>query len=87
MREVPEKGLIACQISFYPLGETDYLPHIDAVLALIQESGLAHTVGEMSTLITGPAGAVFALLQHVTEQARCQFSMTAAISNTCGLSP
>lgn len=88
MCEIQQKGMISCQLSFYPLGRADYLPPIEEVLSLIKNSGLKYKVGETSTLIIGAPGQMFSLLQNVTERmdkSGCKFAMSASISNVCGL--
>lgn len=87
-REPVATPVISCQLSFYPLGEADFLPHIDTVIALIQASSLPYTVNNMSTIISGESPHVFALLQTITEtmhSQQCSFSMNVILSNTCGV--
>jgi uncharacterized protein YqgV (UPF0045/DUF77 family) len=87
MREIQKEPLISCQLSFYPLAQTDPLPEIGRALSVIQDSGLEHSTGRMSTVVRGPSGGVFALLRNIAEtmDARgCKFSMTVTLSNFCG---
>lgn len=85
MCAVSKEPVISCQLSFYPLGREDYLADIDAVLRLVEQSGLRHTVGGMATTVTGRANDVFALLHQIAATARCPFSMPLLLSNTCGV--
>ncbi|MCL2580151.1 MAG: Ykof family thiamine-binding protein [Oscillospiraceae bacterium] len=86
MRKIPQ---IACQLSFVPIGDIDYNREIGLVLDMIAASGLTHEVGAMSTIIRGESLKVLALLgqiiQHEAESGH-RYTMTAAISNTCGCS-
>ena len=87
-REPVTEPVISCQLSFYPLGETAFLPFIDTVLTIIQTSGLPHHMNDMSTIISGESTQVFALLQTITNimhEKQCLFSMNIILSNTCGV--
>ena len=78
---------IACQLSFYPLGCETYSREIEAVLALIETSGLKATVGSMSTVINGEHEAVLALVANIIElqaESSVQFAMNLSVSNVCG---
>lgn len=84
MREVCQ---ISCQLSFYPLGEQEYLPYIDRVIGLIGQSGIAAEVGVMSTVLRGDTESVFALLRQIAETLHgegCHFAMSILTSDTCG---
>ena len=88
MCEISKSKMIACQLSFYPLGSIDYIEHIEQVIQLIKESKLSFSVGEMSTQLKGPANDVFAVLNRLVQKMDdlgCKFSMTTIISNTCGI--
>lgn len=87
-RELITNPIVSCQLSFYPLGEVDFLPFIDTVIAIIQNSGLPYTVNDMSTIISGESAQVFTLLQTITNTMhaqQCSFSMNITFSNTCGV--
>lgn len=87
-RECVANPVISCQLSFYPLGEANFLPFIDTVISIIQNSGLPYTVNDMSTIIAGESTQVFALLQTITQtmhSQQCNFSMNIILSNTCGV--
>lgn len=82
------QGMISCQVSFYPLGCSNFISPIDNVLALIEDSGLNYTVGDMATVIKGPASQVLSLISQIMEKMTelgCSFSMPVTFSNTCGL--
>lgn len=45
--------IAACELSFLPIQSKSYGDDVKQVIALIEESGLDHSVGVMSTLIRG----------------------------------
>ena len=78
---------IACQLSFYPLNESNIDLSIAKVLKMIDESGLSAETGSMSTVIRGDSDMVFTLLRKITtimSNDGCQFSMNIVVSNICG---
>ncbi len=87
MPALPEKVTLSCQVSFYPLGQADYLDPINRVLALMEGSGLEYDIGPMSTRLTGESGALFGLLRQISEELcpACGYVMTVTLSNVCGL--
>ena len=87
MPALPEKVTLSCQVSFYPLGQADYLDPINRVLALMEGSGLEYDIGPMSTRLTGESGALFGLLRRISEELypACGYVMTVTLSNVCGL--
>lgn len=80
---------ISAQVSLYPLGQADLSPAIDAVLNVLNERGLSHTVGSMSTTVWGDDVAVFAALQEAFAAAteHGPAVMTVTVSNACPLPP
>lgn len=82
----PMEKIIACELSFLPIGTERYLREVDRVLAIIDESGLDHSVGEMSTVIRGKSVHVWDTLRRVSEimDGYCHFSMIIKVSNLCG---
>jgi len=78
--------IMACEISFIPIQSTDYLADVNEVLSIISESGMKHTVGEMSTTITGTKAQLFALIQKIYDsmEEKTKFSMQLKLSNICG---
>lgn len=78
--------VIGCQISFIPLETQDYNKSIKQVLEIIEDSGLEHEIGLMSTVVRGSEGKVFGLLRTIssTMSPVCGFVMDARISNVCG---
>lgn len=88
MCRISKDSLISCQLSFYPLGTIDYYAEIQHVLAIIQQSDLSYTVNDMSTQIIGSAEKIYMLLHFITQRMDdqdCEFTMTATLSNTCGI--
>lgn len=84
---MPSAGfIVSCQISFSPIGSTDYLPKIKQVLDIIEKSGLENSVGIMSTTIRGDKNDVFKLVKKIfdTMESRCSFIMDVKLSNLCG---
>lgn len=82
----PMDKVIACELSFLPIASENYEGDVRQVLALIGESGLDHTVGEMSTVIKGKSAALWGTLQKISEimDEHCQFTMIIKVSNVCG---
>ncbi len=78
---------ISAQISLYPLGQGDLGPAIGATLAALEEHGIAHDVGPMSTLVWGEQAAVWAALQTAFERASTYGGavMQITLSNACPL--
>ena len=60
--------LAQIQVSPRPSGTNDRpYAHVDAAIAVIQESGLVHEVGAMGTTVEGGPDEVWALLRRVHE--------------------
>ncbi|MFW6205778.1 MAG: TrmO family methyltransferase domain-containing protein [Gemmatimonadota bacterium] len=76
---------IAVQVSLYPLRQPMLAPSIDDALQTFRDHGLHVQPGEMSTMVTGPAGVVFRALEAVFRGAAEKGSvvLTAAVSNAC----
>ncbi|HHX95286.1 MAG TPA: hypothetical protein GX691_05680 [Clostridia bacterium] len=82
----PVEKVAACELSFLPIQSDSYGDDVRRVISLIEESGLEYTVGEMSTLVRGNSGSVFALLNRIYDSLdeTCSFEMVVKISNLCG---
>jgi uncharacterized protein YqgV (UPF0045/DUF77 family) len=74
---------VTAQVSLYPLGQTEFLPPIDAVIATLQDSGLEVRVGPMSTLVAGEEDVVFAALRQAFDVASRSggFVLVTALTN------
>jgi uncharacterized protein YqgV (UPF0045/DUF77 family) len=82
----PVEETVSCEVAFLPIGEGDYGGEVDEVLALIENSGLEHSAGPMSTFVRGDRAAVWALLSGIDAAMsnRCRFVMDIRFSNVCG---
>jgi uncharacterized protein YqgV (UPF0045/DUF77 family) len=80
--------IMGCEISFIPIKSNDYINEINEVLTIIADSGLPHTVGAMSTAISGNRERIFALVQEIYNKMenKTLFSMQLKLSNVCGCS-
>lgn len=78
--------IASCQISFLPIGSSNYLGEINQVLALIQNSGLEINIGTMSTVVRGDKSKVLKLITDIyqTMEDVCSFTMDVKLSNLCG---
>ncbi len=78
--------IIGCEISFIPINNNDYINEINEVIAIIADSGLSHTVGAMSTAISGNKEKLFSLIQEIYNKMenKTLFSMQLKLSNICG---
>jgi len=76
---------ISAQVSLYPLGQADLAAAIAEVLNALNEHGLPHRMGTMSTVVWGDDVAVFEALREafasVTQHG--QAVMTITVSNAC----
>lgn len=78
--------IASCQISFLPIGSSNYLGEINQVLELIQNSGLEISIGTMSTVVRGDKSKVLKLITDIyqTMEDVCSFTMDVKLSNLCG---
>ncbi len=78
--------MIACQVSFIPVGNQDYNADITKVLKIIRKSGLQYQIGVMSTVVQSSEENIFRLLRNMflTMDPICSFVMDIRISNVCG---
>jgi uncharacterized protein YqgV (UPF0045/DUF77 family) len=80
--------MISCQISYYPLRQTELNAGVHEVLDIIQDSGLSVDVGKMSTVVSGETAAVYRLLQKLTEAMAAkgrEFVLSITVSTSCPL--
>ncbi|HZK28937.1 MAG TPA: YkoF family thiamine/hydroxymethylpyrimidine-binding protein [Clostridia bacterium] len=78
--------IASCQVSFIPIGSLDYSREIQKAIKLIEDSGLHHDIGVMSTVVVGEKDAVLGLvadLYHAMDDV-CDFTMDVRLSNVCG---
>ena len=78
-------GTIAAQVSLYPLRQASIGPPIRETVRVFRQHGLETRIGEMSTLVWGEEGALFAALQEAFHQAAESGDavMVVTLSNAC----
>lgn len=78
---------ISAQLSLYPLVQEDLAPAIEAVLAVLEQHGISHRVGAMSTLAWGDDEQLFAALREAFVAAieHGPAVMVVTVSNACPL--
>ena len=76
---------VSAQVSFHTLGGADLAGAIDKFVAVLDQHGMAHEVGSMSTVIWGELQDIFTALRDAYEQASEGNAtvMTVTISNAC----
>jgi uncharacterized protein YqgV (UPF0045/DUF77 family) len=76
---------ISAQVSLYPLRRPSLGPGIERALELFRRRGLTVETGRMSTLVSGPADALFPALEAAFEQAADDgdLVMVVTVSNAC----
>jgi uncharacterized protein YqgV (UPF0045/DUF77 family) len=76
---------IAAQVSLYPLRQTSIGPPIREAVRVFRQHGLGTRITEMSTLVWGEEGALFAALQEAFHQAAAcgDAVMVVTLSNAC----
>ena len=80
--------MISCQISYYPLRQTELSAGVDEVLEIIRASGLEVDVGKMSTVVSGETPAVYRLLEELTNAMAAkgrEFVLSMTVSTSCPL--
>jgi uncharacterized protein YqgV (UPF0045/DUF77 family) len=77
--------MITAQISLYPLRQVSIGPAIREAVRVFRQHGLETRIGEMSTLVWGEEGAIFAALQDAFHRATKHGDtvMTVTFSNAC----
>jgi uncharacterized protein YqgV (UPF0045/DUF77 family) len=78
-------GTIMAQVSLYPLRQASIGPPIREAVRLFRQHGLEARIGEMSTLVWGEEGVLFAALQEAFRQAAVcgDAVMVITLSNAC----
>ena len=78
-------GAVAAQVSLYPLRQASIGPPVREAVRVFRQHGLETRVGEMSTLVWGEEGALFAALQEAFHCAAESGDtvMTVTVSNAC----
>ena len=76
---------MTAQVSLYPLRQQALSPAIEEVCRTLEEHGLEHEIGPMSTLVWGRTEEVFAALKEAFERAARYGGavMVVTISNAC----
>lgn len=80
--------MISCQISYYPLRQTELDAGVQEALELIEDSGLQVETGKMSTVVSGETAAVYGLLHRLTDAMASkgrEFILSITISTSCPL--
>ena len=79
---------MTCELSFLPIQAEDYSADVKEVLGMIKNSGLDHTVGDMSTTVKGNPEAVWSLVRTIygSMESHCRFVLDIRASNVCGCS-
>ncbi len=84
---VDGKNEISCQLSLYPLGDSDYNQIITRSLEELEKlEGLSIKVSDMSTVIFGEEELVWQGIKNLYREADRlgDFSLVATFSNVCG---
>jgi uncharacterized protein YqgV (UPF0045/DUF77 family) len=78
-------GTITAQVSLYPLRQASIGPPIRQAVRVFRQHGLETRIGEMSTLVWGEEGVLFAALHEAFRQAaECGDAvMAVTLSNAC----
>ena len=79
--------VISCEISYLPLeGHTN--DQVDAILVVIESSGLDYEIGSYRTVVRGSRAEVMALINALYEKGDSlgNFVMDVRLSNACGCS-
>ena len=76
---------ISAQISLYPLKQQRLSPVIEEAWRILEENSLDLQKGGMSTVVSGPAEAVFNAIQEVFMRSaeKGSLSMVVTFSNAC----
>jgi len=78
-------GTITAQVSLYPLRQESIGPPIREAVRVFRQHGLETRIGEMSTLVWGEEGVLFAALHEAFRQAAegGDAVMVVTLSNAC----
>lgn len=82
----PMAEITSCQLSFIPIQTENYLADVDKVLTLIADSGMEHSIGDMSTVIKGSKSEILGLISDIYDlmSSKCSFVIDIRLSNVCG---
>jgi uncharacterized protein YqgV (UPF0045/DUF77 family) len=61
--------MIQCQISLYPLGDSDFKKFADTCIETLNHPGISYTIGSMSTHVVGETVQVFRAVENLFELA------------------
>lgn len=64
--------MIQCQISLYPLGDSDFKMFADTCMETLNHPGISYTIGSMSTHVVGEIVQVFKAVESLFEVALSQ---------------
>ena len=80
-------SMVMAQVSLYPLRQESIGPVIREAVRALRQHGLEARIGEMSTLVWGEEGEVFAVLQEAFHRAAESGDtvMVVTLSNACPL--
>ena len=78
--------IITCEISFIPIGNSDYENEINRVIDIIRSFGIECHTGLLSTTVRGGKEEIFNMLRQIFDESekRTKFTMTIKLSNECG---
>ncbi len=82
------KNELSCQMALYPLGQKNYGEIIGEVIAELEgEEGVNMEVGPLSTLLQGPAQAIWEIIGDISRKAdqKGDFVLQLTVSNACGV--
>lgn len=74
------------QLNFLPLKTLEIDRAVDAVIKLIEDSGINYEVNDFSTILRGESGAMLELLGKINEHCENEgihYSMNITMSNYC----
>ena len=78
--------MIACQISFYPMGTEAVSARVKDAIEIIGSYPLDVKIGPLSTAVSGETDVIYEMLGDLTnrmETAGLHFVMTITVSNAC----
>jgi uncharacterized protein YqgV (UPF0045/DUF77 family) len=61
--------MIQCQISLYPLGDSDFKKFADTCMETLNHPGISYTISSMSTHVVGETVQVFKAVESLFEHA------------------
>lgn len=81
-----EEKLISSEISFIPIGTSNYIEDVEKVIEVIKQCEIEYEINAFSTIIRGEKSKVFQVLRSIfdTMENTSKFVLVIKISNTCG---